>query len=232
MIQIIHFFSSVAHNFFYQSRIYFLWFVIYGFIGWFYETTICSQVKYHKFINRGYLKGPICPIYGAGAVLNYLLLGKIGSTPGIFVAAMFVSGVVEYLTSYVMERAFHQRWWDYTRYRFNLHGRICLYGCVIFGAANVVMLKAFHPVIMTMTAQIPDRKLTQVTIFLYLLFLIDVIYTTVHMETVNERIHNWSVRLEQKRVYLLEKKAEYHLIRFRKEDCRELVARIRERMGR
>ena len=72
--------------------------MIYGFIGWFYETTICSQVKYHKFINRGYLKGPVCPIYGAGAVLNYLLLGKIGSTPGIFAAAMLVSGVVEYLT--------------------------------------------------------------------------------------------------------------------------------------
>ena len=117
--------GNVFLHFLVAGRIYFLWFVIYSAAGWLYEATICSQIKYHKFINRGYLRGPWIPIYGAGAVLNYWLIGWIGNVPAIFVAAMFTSGVVEYITSYAMERMFHKRWWDYTRYRYNLNGRIC-----------------------------------------------------------------------------------------------------------
>ena len=106
--------GNVFLHFLVAGRIYFLWFVIYSAAGWLYESTICSQIKYHKFINRGYLRGPWIPIYGAGAVLNYWLIGWIGNVPAIFAAAMFTSGVVEYITSYAMERMFHKRWWDYT----------------------------------------------------------------------------------------------------------------------
>lgn len=176
------------------GRIYFLWFVIYSAAGWLYESTICSQIKYHKFINRGYLRGPWIPIYGAGAVLNYWLIGWIGNVPAIFAAAMFTSGVVEYITSYAMERMFHKRWWDYTRYRYNLNGRICLYGCIIFGIGNVILLRFVHPVIMQLTAAIPELVLTRVVLFLYILFVVDVVYTTVHMETVRARMESWHGR--------------------------------------
>ena len=67
--------GNVFLHFLVAGRIYFLWFVIYSAAGWLYESTICSQIKYHKFINRGYLRGPWIPIYGAGAVLNYWLIG-------------------------------------------------------------------------------------------------------------------------------------------------------------
>jgi uncharacterized membrane protein len=161
-------------------------------------------IKYHKVINRGYLKGPVCPIYGVGAVANFLLLGQIGSTTGIFVAAMVVSGVVEYFTSYAMEKLFHQRWWDYTRYRFNLRGRICLYGCVIFGVANVVILKMIHPTVMYLTDGISDTMLTYSSAGFYILFLSDVVYTTVHMESMNEKVRKWNLKLRLRRENLKE----------------------------
>lgn len=198
-IELLQLIGHAMHDFLINSRIYFLWFCIYSFVGWFYESTICSLVKYHKVINRGYLRGPVCPIYGVGAVANFLLLWQIGSAPGIFVAAMIVSGVVEYFTSFAMEKLFHQRWWDYTRYRFNLHGRICLYGCVIFGVANVIILKVIHPTVMYFTIGISDSMLTIVTVGLYITFLVDVIYTTLHMESVNTRVREWNLQLRQKR---------------------------------
>ncbi|MDE7062668.1 MAG: putative ABC transporter permease [Lachnospiraceae bacterium] len=215
MIQIREFmgiFIDTCHQFLLAGRIYFLWFVIYSFVGWCYESAICSQIKYHKFINRGFLQGPWVPIYGAGAVINYLLIGWIGNVPGVFLAAMFTSGVVEYLTSYAMERLFHKRWWDYTRYRYNLNGRICLYGCIIFGAANVVLLRFVHPTVIAFTEAIPDQVLTGIVIFLYLLFMTDIVYTVIQMETIRVRIEHFYRQLQDRHIchrYMLGEQKEY-----------------------
>ena len=223
--EIARFIEHIINEFFLNGRIYFLWFCIYGFVGWAYESAICSQVKYHRFINRGYLKGPICPIYGVGAVANILLLGQIGSAPGLFVAAMLISGVVEYFTSYFMEKLFHQRWWDYTRYRFNLHGRICLYGCVIFGIANLIILKVIHPAVVYLTGRIPEVALTEITILLYVVFLGDVIYTTLHMESVNEKIRIWKIQIQKKGENLRENAVE--IWGFAETRTRDLKAELR-----
>lgn len=194
-------FEKIAQNFLLYGRVIFLWFLLYSFIGWFYESTICSQVKYRKFINRGYLKGPICPIYGAGAVCNFLLIGWIDNWLVMFVAAAVISGLVEYATSYAMEKMFQKRWWDYTRYRFNINGRVCLYGCIIFGAANVSILKLLHPWVMKVTAGIPDILLTKISVTLYILLLIDIIYTTLHMETVQKKVEKLGQKLQTRKEY-------------------------------
>lgn len=212
MRELMGIFIDTCHQFLLVGRIYFLWFMIYSFVGWCYESAICSQIKYHKFINRGFLQGPWVPIYGAGAVINYLLIGWIGNVPGVFLAAMFTSGVVEYLTSYAMERLFHKRWWDYTRFRYNLNGRICLYGCIIFGAANVVLLRFVHPAVMAVTERIPDRVLTGIVVFLYLLFMTDIIYTVIQMETIRVRIERFYRQLQDRHVchrYMLGEQKEY-----------------------
>lgn len=226
--------GNVFLHFLVAGRIYFLWFVIYSAAGWLYESTICSQIKYHKFINRGYLRGPWIPIYGAGAVLNYWLIGWIGNVPAIFVAAMFTSGVVEYITSYAMERMFHKRWWDYTRYRYNLNGRICLYGCIIFGIGNVILIRFVHPVIMQLTAAIPELVLTRVVLFLYLLFVVDVVYTTVHMETVRARMEKLVRQMRDRKecyLYMAGEQKEYCKIYFeeKKERCSSFVEEKKER---
>lgn len=236
-IRLIHHMSG---DMFLNLKLYFLWFCIYGFMGWLYESTVCSQVKYHRFINRGYLRGPICPIYGIGAVANFLLLGQTKSISGIFLAAMLISGVVEYFTSYAMERAFRQRWWDYTRYRFNLHGRICLYGCLIFGIANVIILKVIHPAVMYLTGRISELALTRIALFLYLLLLLDVIYTTLHMEAVNQRMKVWGIRLREKRENLQwikvpswsnEPKIGQIVPKLKESRCYEWLERIKDRLA-
>ncbi len=117
---------------------YIVLFVMYSSLGWFYESFICSKIFQKKFINRGFLLGPYCPIYGTGAVLCNIVF----STPQnsnvfvIFISCAVGACVIEYITSYVMEKLFNTRWWDYSKLPFNLNGRICLYGALVFGFAG------------------------------------------------------------------------------------------------
>lgn len=86
-----------------QIYYYFLWLMLYSSMGWLYESTICSLVNEHRLINRGFLMGPICPIYGFGALINIVLLRDMESPAIIFLLAMVTSGILEYITSYLME---------------------------------------------------------------------------------------------------------------------------------
>lgn len=239
-------FYQIAQGILMYGKVFFLWFMMYSFLGWFYESTICSLVKYHKLINRGYLKGPLCPIYGAGAVLNFMLIGWIDNWVILFVAAMVTSGAVEYVTSYAMEKFFHKRWWDYTRYRFNINGRICLWGCLIFGAGNVALLKIVHPYVMSFTARMPDMVLLKVSVTLYLILLVDIIYTTLHMETVQKKVEQIVSRMHTKRehyrvrfaeawsgvsIWNREVRMEYSSrFRLREMNYRDIIERIKEKL--
>ena len=133
---------------------YFLWFFLYSLFGWTYETTLCSITE-RKFVNRGFLNGPYCPIYGAGALLVIVLFGKMTNPFQLFLCSAVVTCVLEYLTSYCMEKLFHAKWWDYSSHRFNLHGRICLEGGLIFGLLSVLIVLFVHPFVGKMTSLIP-----------------------------------------------------------------------------
>jgi len=168
--------------------IYFLFFMFYSFIGWFYESAICSVVKDHKLINSGYLFGPYCPIYGIGAVINLVLLKDVESTILIFLISMVTSGILEYVTSYAMEKLFHARWWDYSQYPFNVRGRICLYGCLIFGAANVLLIKVVHPYVVHLTDTFSSNIINLVAIFLFSIITLDIVSTTIDMNRFNKKL--------------------------------------------
>ena len=120
-------------------------FFIYSFIGWLYESTVCSLITQKRLINRGFLHGPICPIYGVGAVLNWILFSDVENVYALFFASAFVSGVTEYMISAGMEYLFEARWWDYSNFKFNLNGRVCLYGILIFGISNTFMVLFITP---------------------------------------------------------------------------------------
>lgn len=132
----------------------FLWFLFYSFAGWVYESILVSVME-HRPVNRGFLNGPLCPIYGSGAVLAIVVLQPLGNPVLIFFASMVGASVLEYVTSWVMERLFHARWWDYSDYRFNINGRVCLLGACIFGVGGVVITKLIHPVVAVMTDTLP-----------------------------------------------------------------------------
>ena len=110
----------------YDIRIIFLLFLMYSFVGWSLEV-IGKLLEKGKFVNRGFLVGPYCPIYGVGSILMIILLNRyINDPPTLFIMSILLFSVLEYSTSYFMEKIFKIRWWDYTRRKFNINGRICL----------------------------------------------------------------------------------------------------------
>ena len=124
---------------------YVLLFFACSFLGWCMEVT-CKLVQFGRFINRGFLLGPLCPIYGTGAVLMaYFLPLWTTQVESTFLLALVLCGTLEYITSWLMEKLFHARWWDYSHYKFQINGRVCLLNSTCFGLACVVLCHVVHP---------------------------------------------------------------------------------------
>lgn len=197
----------------------FLWLMIYSVIGWVYESTICS-IGQRKLINRGFLNGPYCPIYGTGAVLVLLVLGRIQNPVLLFFAGAVLTCSLEYLTSWLMEKLFHARWWDYSKRKFNIGGRVCLIGAVVFGAFSVVLILVLHPWVKSLTDRLTDTALTWICAILLVGIVSDFIVTVKGLLGTHAVFAEYAVLLQQKRRELSEK------LRLGAEEGRE---RIRER---
>ena len=101
-----------------------------------------------KLVNRGFLIGPYCPIYGVGCLLLVFLLGRFKGQPVIlFLMSIIVCSILEYSTSYIMEKLFKARWWDYSEYKFNLNGRICAATMIPFGILGVLVVYYLNPIV-------------------------------------------------------------------------------------
>lgn len=157
----------------YNLEIYFMMFIFYAVAGWLMEVTL-GLIEKHKFVNRGFLIGPYCPIYGVGVVSVSLLLSKISSNIILlFLLATLICGTLEYLTSYLMEKIFHARWWDYTRRKFNINGRVCLETLIPFGIISVLVICFVNPWLLSILHQIPNNTLNMLVIILMLIYLVD-----------------------------------------------------------
>lgn len=135
-----------------------LWFLIfmtYSFGGWFVEVCI-SLFQHRKLINRGFLVGPICPIYGVGALLVSLVVRPDENPFVIFCVAVVGSAILEYGVSYAMEKLFRVRWWDYTNQPFNLNGRICAGSVLSFGVVGIFILKIINPALIALYGSLPQ----------------------------------------------------------------------------
>jgi len=153
-----------------------LYFFFYSVLGWVYETILCS-VRERKFVNRGFLYGPYCPIYGFGALLVILVLGRVENPIVLFFASTILTCSLEYATSWVMEELFHARWWDYSNRKFNINGRICLLGAVAFGTFSVVLLKYLHPAVSAYIEQLSQETITILSFSLFVFMLADTVVT-------------------------------------------------------
>lgn len=157
-------------------KIFFI-FIIYSFVGWTCEVLYCSIFQ-RKFVNRGFLYGPICPIYGCGALIVFSFLMPLENrTILLFFASMILTTILEYITSWVMEKLFATKWWDYSNYRFNINGRVCLLNSVLFGIMGVVAVKYVNPVIMSFVNIFNDFWIKVIGITLMIIFLVDLIFT-------------------------------------------------------
>ena len=158
-----------------EIEIYIMLFFIYSLAGWLVEM-IPATIREKKFVDRGFLVGPYCPIYGCGVILITLLLQKYADDIVVtFFLSVIICGTLEYLTSYFMEKIFKARWWDYSNNKFNINGRICLETLVPFGIGGVLVLFVFNPFLEKIINLIPGLALHIVTGVLCVLFLIDCI---------------------------------------------------------
>lgn len=153
------------------------YFFIYSFLGWLMESTL-NTLKHKSFINRGFLLGPYCPIYGMGMCTIYLLCFSLRAYHFlVFISGMLFATLLEYVTGYFMEKLFHAKWWDYSHFRYNLHGQICLRISLVWGFLSLLFISYIHPMIMTALKYIPLPLGNVILIILCLAFIIDFIYS-------------------------------------------------------
>ncbi|MFA5603947.1 MAG: putative ABC transporter permease [Bacilli bacterium] len=154
---------------------YYSLFMIYSFLGWVSETIFVSIDK-KKFANRGFLIGPYCPIYGLSAIFIILLASEYKEDFFLlFIIIMLIAAIVEYFTSYIMEKAFRARWWDYSNLKFNLNGRICLQNLIFFGLLGSFMIYILNPPLNNFINNLNVNTLTILTIIIGIIFIVDII---------------------------------------------------------
>ena len=168
---------------------YFLYFIIYSFIGWLMEVVLKSKDE-HKFVNRGFLIGPICPIYGFGVLLIILLVGNSKSDLlAVFLKSILVCSVLAYFTSYFMEKLFHARWWDYSKNKYNINGRICLETMLPFGILSTIVIYVVHPLVIKFVSLFSNTLLIILTILFGILFIVDNIVSFNVMFNIKKEFH-------------------------------------------
>jgi len=171
---------------------YFLLFFIYSFLGWIVETITCSYYAKKIILNRGFLIGPYIPIYGTAGVLMVLFLTEYKSSPILlFIMAVIYASVLEYLTSYLMEKIFKARWWDYSDHKYHLNGRICLQNCLLFGVLGFILIYAIHPAVTSILKILPNFLFYAFAIISMIIMASDAITTLVILSQLNIQVKNY-----------------------------------------
>ena len=171
---------------------YVLLFIIYSFAGWIIEV-INFEIREHKFVDRGFLIGPWLPIYGTGAILMINFLSKYSNDLiTLFCMCVVTCSLLEYLTSYIMEKIFKARWWDYGKRRFNINGRICLETASLFGLGGCIVIRLINPVIANLLSLISLNVKFIIALILFILFIIDFLVSfkvIISFRTITSKIH-------------------------------------------
>lgn len=172
----------------------FLYFIIYAFLGWICESAYKSIFR-KKIINSGFLNGPLCPIYGFGAMLIIYLLTPIQNYPIlVFILGVLSTSVLEYFTSWLLEVLFHMSWWDYSKHKFNINGRVCLLNASMFGVMSLFVMYIVHPFTESIIALIDINVQGIIAGLLLVMIIIDFIVSTISVMNMNkslQRIHDY-----------------------------------------
>jgi uncharacterized membrane protein len=151
-------------------------FFAYAFLGWCIEVTL-KYFQFHRFINRGFLTGPWLPIYGSGAALITVVIKGLAplefSVGTTFAVSFLLCGFLEYMTSYVLEKRFHARWWDYSQKPMNLHGRVWIGNLILFGLGGVVIVDLINPLLLRLSEHMSFPLREIMALFLSVVFVAD-----------------------------------------------------------
>ena len=232
---------------------YFVLFIIYSFLGWIYETCYCT-IREKSWQNRGFLYGPCIPLYGVGATLAQIIFIDLpfdtlqnASYFSIFLGCSIGSFFLEYSTSYILEKKFHARWWDYSDMPLNINGRVCLIFTACFGIAGIIVTQFIIPPIVNSISYIPQNLIELIALVFMFLFGMDMALTVSALTTfakdferINEQINNqmaerietWQANRVEAKVAKIEKVAGRKEAAFVKlELTAEKIAEIKEQIS-
>ena len=173
---------------------YFLIFFIYSVLGWIMESTYVS-IGQKKFVNRGFLIGPYCPIYGYGALIMIIYLEQYkDNILTVFILGIAICSFLEYITSYLMEKIFKARWWDYSDRKFNLNGRVCGKNALLFGLGGLIVIYLVHPIIGTLISKLNNYLILILSIIFFVIYIIDTIVSFNIVNKLKKNLSNVEVR--------------------------------------
>ena len=232
---------------------YFVYFIIYSFLGWIYETCFCT-INEKSWQNRGFLYGPCIPLYGVGATLAQIIFIDLpfdflqnASYLTIFIGCAIGSFFLEYFTSYTLEKKFHARWWDYSDMPLNINGRVCLPFTLCFGIAGVIVTQFIIPPIVNSISYIPQNLIELIALIFMFIFGMDMALTisalttfAKEFERINEQINaqmaerilTFQNNLNESKIARLEKAAERKEAAFvKRELTAERIEEIKEQLS-
>lgn len=200
------------------------WLILYSFMGWIWESCYVS-IKEKKLVNRGFVTGPVCTIYGVGAMSVYLVLRPLQDHGlWLFLGGIVLATILEYVTSWVMEKLFHTSWWDYSERPFNLHGRICLGCSIAWGFFTLLMFEILQPFAQWVIDLFDVATGHAFIILCGILYCVDFIVSTLAALQLGE---NWKVcRLPWKSLPNIFRRPKSTVRRKRQENCLETIKSI------
>ena len=168
---------------------YILYFFIYSFLGWLCESIYCSCLQ-KKIVNRGFLNGPICPVYGVGALIVITGLWSYrDNMVAVFVLGFILTSILEYITATILEKLFHAKWWDYSNYKFNIHGKVCLLNSTMFGFLSLFVIEVLHPSVINILSRMNS-------VVLYVFMVLAVATTIVDLTTTVKALNTLTVKVD------------------------------------
>ena len=169
----------------YQTLAYFL---IYSCLGWCLEV-VYAAVTTGKLVNRGFLNGPVCPIYGFGMVIVlYALTPLVDNTLLLYLGGVILPSALELVGGWALYKLYRTRWWDYSDYPFNIGGYICLEFCLLWGVGTLVVMHIVHPIIAGLVAMVPTLVGVILMCILYAVYATDVVATAIAASTLADTL--------------------------------------------
>ena len=167
-----------------------MYFIVYSVLGWIMESIIRSVIE-RKIINTGFIKRPVCPIYGIGAIIMLLFLERFqDNIIGLFFISIVILTAWEYLVGVLLEKMFNTKYWDYSHQKFNFQGRICLTNSLFWGILGVVFVKYIHPFVQSLISKVDMNLLYYIIGILSLVMIVDFITTVIRVKNIKMTLEN------------------------------------------
>ncbi len=167
-------------------------FMFYSILGYIVEIICCSIYNKKIILNRGFLIGPYLPIYGVSCIAMDLLLVKYEDDLIVLaIMSMLICSIIEFVTSYILEKIFKVRWWDYSQRRFNIEGRICLFNSFLFGLGGLLLVRVINPFIKSIILGFSKTWVIIISLIIMLLFITDIVISVITLSKIKILSHKY-----------------------------------------